>query len=314
VLEYFEWSNGSSTGKYNIASCNFCGTFRRVNVGIDAIRAHLTGADRTKAISCSKVPPHIREGLKLGTIPSKSHKGTSRVLGGGRQSRLGESVDPKLRDTAERAIASWAFVHGISFNAIDNDMFREAVKAVGRAGLSFQPPGRKKLSGVLLDSIYDETCAAVDMAVRDSIHFGLSICSDGWSNVRGNPIIHVMCMTVKGQFFRASVDASDAVKDAEYLHNIISVHVEELGPQNVVCVVSDNASNCKEAGRLIEERYPNITWVGCIPHCLNLLLKDLGELSWVKQVVQGVSKVFPHCSPAHPGIVQAHSHLFVCRL
>jgi hypothetical protein len=88
-------------------------------------------------------------------------------------------------------------------------MFREAVRAVGRAGLSFQPPGRKKLSSVLLDSIYDETRVAVDMAVRDLIDFGLSICSDGWSNVRGNPIVNVMCMTVNGQFFRASIDASD---------------------------------------------------------------------------------------------------------
>jgi hypothetical protein len=51
----------------------------------------------------------------------------------------------KLRDTAERAIASWSFAHGISLNAFDNEMFREAVMAVGRAGMSFQPAGRKKL-------------------------------------------------------------------------------------------------------------------------------------------------------------------------
>jgi hypothetical protein len=48
--------------------------------------------DSTKAISCSKVPPHIREGITLEIIPSKSHKGTPQVLGGGRQSRLGECI------------------------------------------------------------------------------------------------------------------------------------------------------------------------------------------------------------------------------
>jgi hypothetical protein len=32
-----------------------------------------------------------------------------------------------------------------------------------------------------------------------------------------------------------------------------------------VCIVTDNASNCQEAGLLLEPEFPVVTWLGCLP-------------------------------------------------
>lgn len=50
-------------------------------------------------------------------------------------------------------------------------------------------------------------------------------------------------------------------------------------------VITDNARNCVKAGKILMERYPNITWTGCTAHGLDLLLEDIGKLPWVKDVV-----------------------------
>jgi hypothetical protein len=41
----------------------------------------------------------------------------------------------------------------------------------------------------------------------------------------------------------------------------------------------------------VQSAYPHISWLGCIPHCLALLMKDLGKISFVSKVVQEVSGV-----------------------
>lgn len=53
-----------------------------------------------------------------------------------------------------------------------------------------------------------------------------------------------------------------------------------------MCVITDNASNCKAAGNLVELYYPHICWVPCASHSLDLLIEDVGELEWVANVVK----------------------------
>jgi hypothetical protein len=50
-------------------------------------------------------------------------------------------------------------------------------------------------------------------------------------------------------------------------------------------VCTDNASACKKAGEIIEERYPHITWSPCGAHVMDLLLEDIGKLPWVSPTI-----------------------------
>ncbi|KAI3768637.1 hypothetical protein L2E82_19467 [Cichorium intybus] len=58
---------------------------------------------------------------------------------------------------------------------------------------------------------------------------------------------------------------------AEYLLEAI----ESIGPNNVLQVVTDNAANCKAAGKEVEKVHKHIFWSPCCVHTLNLIFKDL---------------------------------------
>ena len=52
----------------------------------------------------------------------------------------------------------------------------------------------------------------------------------------------------------------------------------------MIQVVTDNASNCRRMGRMLEAEFKHIRWTPCASHGLNLLMKDIGKLDWVKRV------------------------------
>jgi hypothetical protein len=93
-----------------------------------------------------------------------------------------------------------------------------------------------------------------------------------------------MINTVNGVLDR-SEDVSGATKNADRLADVMRFTIEDIGPDNMVLVVLDNAANAKAAGKSLEDDFSHIMWVGCITHSLNLLLKDIGELDWVETVL-----------------------------
>ena len=94
-----------------------------------------------------------------------------------------------------------------------------------------------------------------------------------------------------GQFFFRSVDASDRVKDANYLFKMLDEVVEEIGEKLVVQVVTDNASAYKAAGKKLMEKRKHLYWTPCAAHCLDLMLEKLGDLPQHKSALQKAKKV-----------------------
>ncbi|XP_010471706.1 PREDICTED: uncharacterized protein LOC104751456 [Camelina sativa] len=69
----------------------------------------------------------------------------------------------------------------------------------------------------------------------------------------------------KGSVFLKSLDVSEVVKDATLLFQLLDKIVKEVGDENVVQVVTDNASNFVKAA-----------------HCIDLMLEDIGKIANVK--------------------------------
>ena len=65
--------------------------------------------------------------------------------------------------------------------------------------------------------------------------------------------------------FLKSVDASDQVKNAETLCNMLDEVVIEVGVANDIQVVTDNVAVYVVAGRLLMERHPTLFWSPCCP-------------------------------------------------
>ncbi|RVW49372.1 hypothetical protein CK203_092696 [Vitis vinifera] len=55
--------------------------------------------------------------------------------------------------------------------------------------------------------------------------------------------------------------------------------VEEIGEENVVQVITDNASNYVNAGMRLMEKRSRLWWTPCAAHCIDLMLEDIGKLN-----------------------------------
>ena len=101
--------------------------------------------------------------------------------------------------------------------------------------------------------------------------------------------------------FLRSVDCSCETKDKYFIANLMNEVINEVGHENVVQVITDNALNCKGARQLIEAQFPTIIWTPCVVHTLNLALKNVctaknvennqivyGECSWIYDIAGDV--------------------------
>jgi len=77
-------------------------------------------------------------------------------------------------------------------------------------------------------------------------------------------------------FLRAD-NCEGEYKSKEYIAEKLRAIIDEVGRQNVVQIITDNAANCKGAGLLIEAENDHIFWTPCVVHTLNLAMKNICE-------------------------------------
>lgn len=72
-----------------------------------------------------------------------------------------------------------------------------------------------------------------------------------------------------------AINTQGETKTGEVIAEMIIECIKEFGHENVVQVLTDNASNCVKAGALISAKFPTIFWTPCVVHTLNLALKNI---------------------------------------
>ena len=117
--------------------------------------------------------------------------------------------------------------------------------------------------------------------------------SDGWTNGKSRCLINFLVNSPAGTWFMKSIDASDTIKNGELMFHYLDGVVEEIGEENVVQVITDNASNYVNAGMRLMEKRRRLWWTPCAAHCIDLMLEDIGKvnvqdttLARVRQVVK----------------------------
>jgi len=104
---------------------------------------------------------------------------------------------------------------------------------------------------------------------------GVSICSEGWADAQKWPIINFTAVTENGLMFLNSVNAEREVKNKYYIAKKFEDCIREVGAQNVIQIIIDNASICKTAGAIVKSKYPQIFWTPCVVRTFNLALKNI---------------------------------------
>jgi hypothetical protein len=103
---------------------------------------------------------------------------------------------------------------------------------------------------------------------------------NGWTNPAGHSIYNFIIMTYDHQEFLYQLQDLSIVKyTAQLLAEEIEKVLTKIGPNKFTAVVTDNASNCAAARNIICEKYPFIFNNRCIAHCINLITKNILNIS-----------------------------------
>ncbi|CAD6335899.1 unnamed protein product [Miscanthus lutarioriparius] len=202
-----------------------------------------------------------------------------------KQQQLNKELWKERTHEVHKYIARWAYTHAIPFNTCDNDEFKQMCEAIGQFGLGLIPPCQDSLQERLLEEEYERTKSLLLEREAEKIKNGCSIMTDAWSDRKRRSIMNMCTNCVDGTSFISSKEMSHVSHTSEVIFDLVDKAIEEIGPDNVVQVVTDNASNNMGAKRLLEEKRPHIFWTSCAAHTINLMLQGIGNLTRFKKVV-----------------------------
>jgi len=195
------------------------------------------------------------------------------------------------KEAAWECIARWWYDADIPFNATNSSYYQPMIDAIASCGPGFKGPSFQDIRGPLLRNEVQRIDEYLKEFKESWSKTGCTIMSDGWTDGKSRTIINFLIACPKRTMFLKSGDASDQVKDAQLLFHLLDGVVIEVGLENVVQIITDNASNYVAAGRMLEEKHPTIWWTPCAAHCLDLMLEDIGKIEWVKKCVEQAKSI-----------------------
>lgn len=206
------------------------------------------------------------------------------------------TLENRMRSEDERHklrsyFARWAYESGVPFNALKSKSFHILVEAIGQYGPGFKPPSMHDYRVSLLKSEMEAIKEIKEKHQSAWRKYGCTLMSDGWTDKRGRHLINFLVNSPDGTFFGGSVDASSQIQDANMLFDLFDKKVCEIGEDNVIQLVTDNAANCKKAGELLMRRRKKLFWTPCAAHCIDLMLEDVGKIKSFKNVINKAMKM-----------------------
>ncbi|KAJ9567018.1 hypothetical protein OSB04_002984 [Centaurea solstitialis] len=102
--------------------------------------------------------------------------------------------------------------------------------------------------------------------------------TDAWSDRKRRSIMNLCVNSRLGTAFLSSKEFSDIAHTSEVIFEYVDKCIDEVGHENVVQIVTDNASNNMGATKLLKLKRPKIFWTSCAAHTVNLMLEAIGDI------------------------------------
>ncbi|XP_031374103.1 uncharacterized protein LOC116188771 [Punica granatum] len=192
-----------------------------------------------------------------------------------KQLTINQMMKKDLREDVCMQIARFFYTSAIPFNCVKNPEFEKMCHLIGKYGIGLKPPSYHEISNKYLRKEVDNTMSLLEehkVMWRKSMS---SIMLDGWTDKKKRSICNFLVNSPKGTIFLTSNDTSDISKTAVKVFEMIDDIVEQVGEENVVQIVTDNAVNYNAACEMLMEKRNKLFWTSCVAHCIDLMLKDL---------------------------------------
>ncbi|KAF7112916.1 hypothetical protein RHSIM_RhsimUnG0179400 [Rhododendron simsii] len=156
------------------------------------------------------------------------------------------------KEDVDQRIARCLYGNGIPFNVVRSPLWADMVAAINNAPKGYKSPNYEK------DKEQNKVRQALNPLMQDWSTHGVSIMSDGWSNIKNQQLINIMAVSGGKAIFINGHDVSAVEKNATNIAELLFKAIDYVGPSNVVQVVTDNAANCKAAGAIIQRTIKDI--------------------------------------------------------
>ncbi|XP_049935253.1 uncharacterized protein LOC126410323 [Nymphaea colorata] len=175
-------------------------------------------------------------------------------------------------EAVDETIGRWFYGASIPFNAANSFHFQAIVDAIATVSRGYKMPSFHKLRGKILNNVVRDVKAYYDELKLSWKQTRCSVMADGWTNIKNRTLVNFLVYCPFGTMFLKSVVFSDTPKTADVLFEVFDKVIQEVGPQNVVQFITDNAANYKAIGEMLAARYRTFYWSPCAAHCVNLML------------------------------------------
>ncbi|CAN6339707.1 unnamed protein product [Urochloa humidicola] len=280
ILSAGKGKNPGGSKSWQCKHCNktFVSTSTRIQM-------HFFGAPIGKPAQIARCEALLSDRAKYRELYEKFRKGgSSKPASTVKPNPVADAFAIVERDAVDMAIMRCLCANGIPFNVLRSPQWSEMIAAINKAPKGYKSPSSEKARTSLLDACKRNVEQELAPVRKTWLTYGLSIVSDGWTNQKNKPLINVIASNSRGSMFLYAEDFSGIEKTGEAIAQYLLKAIDELGESNVLQVVTDNASNCKAAGREIEKVHKHIFWTPCVVHTLNLIFKDLAKsLPWIEE-------------------------------
>lgn len=254
-------------------------------------------------------PPNVSFGgistFVQGGDESKKRK-TSPSSTGSRNENLTKATNnAAAHEQVNRAIGKMFYSAGLPYQLARNPYFVSLFTLAANSSIQdYTPLTSKMLMTTLLQKEKAHIHRLLEPIKGRWKENGVTIVSNGWNDLKSRPVVNFFAVTDGLPMFLKCIDCSSEIIDKFFIANSIKEVINEVGHENVVQVITDNALACKDARELIEAQFPNISWTPCVIHTLDLALEIIcdakkvednqvinKECRWVSNIVGDVMQI-----------------------
>ncbi|XP_024161380.1 uncharacterized protein LOC112168490 [Rosa chinensis] len=236
---------------------------KEVREEVEVSQSHDVEDVEIEGTSLSRKRPHFLgpiDKFASSITPEDSIDGSKKM----RQQNINDAIWKERTHSVHQWLARWVYEASIPFHVIDNDSFKRFVEA----------------------EEVERTKNSLKKHEEEWAKNGWSIMTDAWSDRKRRSIMNLCVNCKEGTTFLSSREDSDQSHTRAYIFEYVDKCIEEVGAQNVVQVVTDNATNNMAVGNLLKIKRPNIFWTSCVTHTLNLMLQGIGNQPRFKGVIE----------------------------
>lgn len=212
------------------------------------------------------------------------------------------------QEKCSASFARAAYATNCPFVMFEHPLWQEAFRQLRP---TFKPPKKDAMGGRLLNNEYDRVMTFANDKIKGAPYLG--IACDSYKNIRGDGLLNFVILTPEAVFFK-TIELKDSREDSDYVADQVCNVIEEVNPEKVTVVITDNVEYNKVAWGKIKDRFPHIDCVGCGAHCLNLLMTDIGDLRSVIKLTKMAKilyKGIKNCRRASAVFQEAQKRLYV---